>query len=108
MSVLTTDNKLVSIGDTTAMKTLLTKIDDPYNAYLWLVLHDMKMGIPDRTRHFLAYKKVKGGFLISHNDIIETAPFTTARLTYFVGSDFRIILLSTRNVVVNKEIWYKI
>jgi len=109
ISAQTKDNKLITVGDTNAVKTFLSKINDKFNAYFWLQLHHMQyQGIPVKASRFFKYKKVKNGFLISFRDLIETSPVTNADLTYFISNDFKIRLISTKNVVVTKGLSYRI
>ncbi len=109
ISAETTDDRLVTVGDTTAMKTFLGKIYNRFNAYLWLILHHMQYReIPVKTSHFFKFKKVKNGFLICYRNMMETAPLTNADLTYFISKDFKITFISKRNEVVNKNVSFKI
>jgi hypothetical protein len=94
------DNKQVTIGDTSNMKTFLGSINNPFNAYLWLQPHDMYADIPLKTSARAKYKKVKNGYLICYKARINGYRHVAfADVTYFIGNDFRVILVSTRHIV---------
>ena len=109
LSAETRKNQVITIeNDTIALKTFLGKANNQFNAYFWLVvfntchlsLYESSSEIPVEIPHNVTYKKVHGGFLIRCSCRISNCPITTAKLTYFVGDDFRIILLNKQNISV--------
>lgn len=100
ISAQTLDNKTVTVGDTSSLKAFLGSINNQFNARLWLSLYDKSLSVPNKTYSSFKYKKVKDGYLISYNTRIANAPATYADVIYFIGSDFRVILLSKKHIVV--------
>jgi len=100
ISAQTKNGDLITIGDTSQMKTFLGGLKNEFNAYLWLNLHDQSSDVPIKSSHYYKYKKVSNGFLIIYRTRISNVPATYADMTYFVGSDFRIVLISKKNIEV--------
>ena len=104
ISAQTKNGDLITIGDTSQMKTFLSSLKNEFNAYLWLNLHDRSSGVPVRSSHYFKYKKVSNGFLISYRGRISNVPATYADMTYFVGNDFRIVLISKKHIEVTNMV----
>jgi len=84
------NGKVTTIDDYKSLKKFLSKLDNPYNAYLWLYFHD------DISTGAM-YKPVEKGFLIrvanaNHNDMVfpRVVREGFSRSTYFVGNDGKI------------------
>jgi hypothetical protein len=105
------DNTLKTIGnDTVAIKSFLGNAGNEFNACLWLnvyntchfYLYEAASEVPVEISHLVKYKKVDNGFLILTRARISNCPISSADLTYFVGNDFRVVLISKKNISVFK------
>lgn len=115
ISVKYKNNNVVAIGDTTALKKFLGKVDNPYNAYLWFQVRGIirYSDIPIKTATYknFKYKKVKHGFLITYTAEPPNGPEdASADVTYFIGEDFKTVLVATRHIILPKkgDVIYKI
>jgi hypothetical protein len=109
ISAQTKKDQVVTIIDTSQLKAFLGKINNKFNAYLWLLHNDLTSGTPIKTEPRFQYKIVSGGFLIKY---FTTADFGTyddndpphhagIEVIFFVGKDFRIVFVRKKNVHSN-------
>ena len=90
------NGNILTVADTSTMKTFLGKINNQYKAYLWLRLYDEHEDQPIKTSHYFKYKKVKHGFLIAYNS--RNNKMELADLMCFVGEDFKVVLVSRKHI----------
>jgi len=107
ISAQTKNNKILTVADTSTMKIFLSKIDNKFKAYLWLRLYDMHEDEPVKTTHYFKYKKVKKGFLIAYNSSFGYDR-TPAYIICFVGEDFKVVLVSKKDLPETGGIKFKI
>jgi hypothetical protein len=91
------DGRAVSIGDMAMMSDFIGRLDNAYDAYLWLVSHQLAQSrfIPVQTRPSIEYKRLREGYLFRFDMRIHDCPVTSARVTYFVRWDKKILLIKT-------------
>lgn len=102
MSVKTHDAQLLTVNNESLMQQFLGKIDNPYNAVLWLHVIDETLSEPGQDGRRFHYKKVKNGYLIRYNTRVDEdkhSHVTYGDLTVFMGADFRVLFISKKNVV---------
>jgi hypothetical protein len=77
------------------MGAFLGALDNKFDAYLWLMSHDLaeSRGIPLKTTPAIQYKKVKDGYLIKFNLRISDCHVTYADVTYYVGRNRNVVLI---------------
>lgn len=106
------NGRIVSVGDTSALRSFLIKIKNPYDAYLWMEAQfttEYDHEVPINASPYYKYKKVKGGFLLGCYGPTNTSFATSALKTYFIGEDFQIVIINERHIKHNKnDIIYKI
>jgi hypothetical protein len=89
---------IFTIEDLAGLSSFLGNIDNKFNAYLWLVSHDLSSSrfVPIETSTSTTYKIVEDGFLISIRIRISDCPVTQGLVTYFVGYDKRVIHIRSK------------
>lgn len=87
--------KIITIENLTALDNFIGTIDNKYDAYLWLVAQDLADSrfVPIQTKPAIEYKLVDGGYLIRFVMRIRDCPVTSGKVTWFVGSDKKIVLI---------------
>lgn len=94
-------SKKISVTNLRQMSAFLGAIDNKFDAYLWLQSQDLaeSRAIPLTTTRKLFYRQVKDGFLLKLNMRISDCFITYADVTWFVGSDKKVVLI--RSVVTS-------
>ena len=100
------NNDIITVNDTTTLKTFLGNLKNPFNSYLWLktdFLFAKYKNIPIKTDIDSKYKKVKDGILISFGSLDDSGVhMASAEFTYLVTPDFKIFFISKKHEVVSK------
>ncbi len=94
--------QVITINDTSLMKSFLHSLKNKFNAYLWFQVKIGFSEIPVRTSHTFSYKRITDGYLIRYRGLLKTAPTSTAELTYFVGDDFSVRLVEKSKFIIHK------
>ncbi|MES2430899.1 MAG: hypothetical protein V4556_08170 [Bacteroidota bacterium] len=83
---------LYSIGDINSLSGFIGSIDNVYDAYFWLISHDLAdhTEVPLKILPKARYKILKDGYLIELHLMINTCPITFADELYFVPKNKKI------------------
>jgi hypothetical protein len=90
--ILAKKDSVYNISGFNLLSDFIGTIDNPYDAYFWLISHDLgdsrilPLKIEPKTR----YRKIRNGYLIEVSLMVSDCPITNADLLYFVGKDKKI------------------
>lgn len=97
------NGKIVTVNDTSGFSEFIGKIDNQFDAYLWLTcfpFSDSK-GIPVKISSSSKYKRIKNNYLIAINLRISDCPEVIADLLYFVRNDKKVTYIKTLRTTRN-------
>ena len=109
ISAQTKKGQIVTVTDTSQLKVFLGKTDNKFNAYLWLLHHDLASETPIKTEPRYQYKTVADGTLIKYftrydfgtYDDNDPQHHAGIEVIFFVGKDFKIVFVRKKNVHSN-------
>jgi hypothetical protein len=98
-------NKIITVDNLERMSDFIGKVDNKYDAYLWLMSQTLaaSRGIPISTTPSIKYKPVKNGYLVQFNMRISDCFITNADVTYFVGKNKKVILIRSDTTSVSQS-----
>jgi hypothetical protein len=97
--------KIITVDNLERMSDFIGKVDNKYDAYLWLESQSLaaSRGIPVSTNSSIKYKPVKNGYLIRFNMRISDCFITYADVTYFIGRNKKVVLVRSDTTSVSQS-----
>ncbi len=96
------NGKIVTVKDASSLSAFIGRIDNQFDAYLWLTCfpYSDSKGTPVKISSSSKYKKIINGYLMVMSLQVSDCPVTNADILYFVGNTKNVTyikILKTKN-----------